>query len=205
MNAPVQALMIFNQLPSRSLHPSRIAAAVQAALLRLQGAPAALNAWHRHWSQDLLREHDLTDRPVAAVPRPELNLALLSSPELCALAQRIGTVLCAPRLRATIAGQEIRTINETLSPDLLQLARVDAATIHPGLPDSRRWDLARTLESIDVLGRGVLMAALRPAGPALSLRAELKLPDSPVLDAPLAAADALALAMRLAPRALAGS
>lgn len=200
MIASTHALLVFNQLPSRSLHPSRMSAAVQAALQRLQGVPAALDAWHRHWSAQILRERDLTDRPVPSVARPELSLALLSSAELCALAQRIGTVLCAPRLRATIAGDEVRAVANTLSPALLQLARVDAAAIHPGLPDSRRWDLSRTFESIDVLGRGALLAALRPAGSALSLRAELKLPDSPVLDAPLAAADALALAMRLAPR-----
>lgn len=200
MIAPVHALLVFNQLPSRHLHPSRIPAVVQAALQRLQGVPAALDAWHRHWSQQLLRERDLTDRPVPPVARPELSLALLPSAELCALAQRIGTVLCAPRLRATIAGNEVRAVADALPPDLLQLARVDAAAIHPGLPDSRRWDLARTLASIDGLGRGVLMAALRPAGEALALRAELKLPDSPVLDAPLAPADALALAVRLAPR-----
>lgn len=200
MNPPFEALMIFNQLPSRTLHPSRVAAAAQAMLQRLQAVPTALDAWHRHWSQDILRERELTDRPVAAVARPELSLALLSSSELCALAQRVGTVLCAPRLRATIAGDEVRAVNQALSPELLQLARVDAAAIHPGLADSRRWDLPRTLEAIDVLGRGALLAALRPAGQALSARAELKLPDSPVLDAPLAAADALALAMRLAPR-----
>jgi type III secretion protein K len=198
MIAPVHALLVFNQLPSRSLHPSRIPAAVQAALQRLQGA--ALDAWHRHWSAQILRDRALADRPVPAVARPELTLALLSSADLCALAQRIGTVLCAPRLRATIAGDEVRAIVDALPPDLLQLARVDAAAIHPGLPDSRRWDLSRTFESIDVLGRGALLAALRPAGDALSVRAELKLPDSPVLDAPLAPADALALALRLAPR-----
>jgi type III secretion protein K len=200
MIAPAHALLVFNQLPSRSLHPSRIPAVVQAALARLQGVPAALDAWHRHWSAQILRERELTDRPVPSVARPELTLALLSSADLCLLAQRIGTVLCAPRLRATIAGSEVRAVADALSPDLLQLARVDAAGIHPGLADSRRWDLARTFESIDVLGRGALLAALRPAGQALALRAELKLPDSPVRDAPLAPADALALALRLAPR-----
>ncbi len=193
-------LLVFNLLPSRTLHASRIGTTVQAMLDRLQAMPQALDAWHRHWSADLLREHGLQDRPVAASNRPELALAMLPSSLLCALASRLGAVLCAPRLRATIAGDEVRAMTASVPADLLHFARFDAAALHPGLPDSRRWDLSRALAAIDPLGRGALMSALRPAGEAVTARVELKLPDSPVQEAPLASADALALALKLLPR-----
>ena len=48
-------LVEFNQLPSRTLHPSRHAAyAPPAALAAIAAAPGLAPAWHRHWSREIL-------------------------------------------------------------------------------------------------------------------------------------------------------
>ncbi|MCY1198928.1 hypothetical protein D9M72_103200 [compost metagenome] len=191
-------LVEFNQLPSRTLHPSRHAAfAPAAALEAMAGAPALAAAWHRHWSRDILRGLGLLERPVTDAGRPELALALLAPDALAQCARRLGAVLCGPRLRRAIAGDEVRLLIGGLGADLMDFARRAAAGLHAGIAESAAWPAEQAAAAVDALGRGALRAALSGAGPELLLRAELKLPELPAQDSPLAAADALSLGLSI--------
>ncbi|MDF3861846.1 MULTISPECIES: SctK family type III secretion system sorting platform protein [Achromobacter] len=191
-------LVEFNQLPSRTLHPSRLAAFAPAAALETIAATPALDAaWHRHWSRDILRGLGLLERPVTDAGRPELALALLAPEALAQCARRLGAVLCGPRLRRAIAGDEVRLLIAGLGADLMDFARRTAAGLHAGLPESAAWPAGQAAAAVDALGHGALRAALSGAGPELLLRAELKLPDLPAQDFPLPAADALSLGLSI--------
>lgn len=191
-------LVAFNQLPSRTLHPSRHGAyAPPAALAAIAAAPALAPAWHRHWSREILDALDLWHRPVTDPARPELALALLAPEALAQCTRRLGAVLCGPRLRRAIAGDEVRALIAHLGADLLDFTRRTAASLHDGLADSAAWSLAETTAAVDTLGLGALRAALSGAGPELAQRAELKLPDLPASPAPLPTPQALALGLSL--------
>jgi len=191
-------LVEFNQLPSRTLHPSRHAAfAPAAALDAMARAPALDAAWHRHWSRDILRGLGLLDRPVTDAGRPELALALLTPDALALCARRLGAVLCGPRLRRAIAGDEVRLLIASLGADLMDFARRAAAGLHAGIAESTAWPIEQAAAAVDALGHGALRAALSGGGPELRLRAELKLPDLPAHDSPLTAADALSLGLSI--------
>ncbi len=201
MTAPAaldRRLVEFNQLPSRTLHPSRHAAyAPPAALAAIAAAPELAPAWHRHWSRDILDALGLGQRPVTDPERPELALALLPPDALAQCARRLGAVLCGPRLRRAIAGDEVRTLIDLLGADLLDFTRRSAAALHGGVAASAAWTLSETTAAVDSLGLNALRAALSGGGPELALRAELKLPDLPAADAPLPAAQALSLGLSL--------
>lgn len=191
-------LVEFNQLPSRTLHPSRHAAfAPAAALDAMARAPALDAAWHRHWSRDILRGLGLLDRPVTDAGRPELALALLTPDALALCARRLGAVLCGPRLRRAIAGDEVRLLIASLGADLMDFARRAAAGLHAGIAESTAWPIEQAAAAVDALGHGALRAALSGGGPELRLRAELKLPDLPAHHSPLTAADALSLGLSI--------
>ncbi|KRC70299.1 hypothetical protein D3C87_406670 [compost metagenome] len=191
-------LVAFNQLPSRTLHPSRHAAFVAPAILdALAAAPALAGAWHRHWSREILLSLGLLERPVTDPGRPELALALLAPDALAQCARRLGAVLCGPRLRRAIAGDEVRLLIGSLGADLMEFTRRTAGKLHAGLPESAAWPVEQAAAAVDTLGQGVLRAALSEAGPEMLLRAELKLPELPGQDSPLPAAEALALGLSI--------
>lgn len=191
-------LVEFNQLPSRTLHPSRHAAyAPPAALAAVAAAPALAPAWHRRWSRDILEALGLWQRPVTDTSRPELALALLAPDALARCARQLGVVLCGPRLRRAIAGDEVRTLIAHLGADLLDFTRRQAGSLHGGLVETVAWPLADITAAIDTLGLGALRAAFAEAGPELARRAELKLPDLPATPAPLPAPQALTLGLSL--------
>ncbi|MFD4840245.1 SctK family type III secretion system sorting platform protein [Achromobacter sp. NPDC058515] len=191
-------LVAFNQLPSRTLHPSRHAAyAAPAVLDALAAAPALASAWHRHWSQDILRALGLQGRPVTDAGRPELALALLAPDALAQCARRLGAALCGPRLRRAIAGDEVRLLIGSLGAELMDFTRRTAATLHAGIPESAAWSAEQAAAAVDTLGHGALRAALSGAGPELLLRAELKLPERPAQAFPLPAAQALSLGLSI--------
>jgi type III secretion protein K len=131
--------------------------------------------------------------PVLDADRPELAVALLLPPALLRLMQRVGATLCGPRLRHTIVGAEVRELLAVLGKEELGFARRGAVQHHPGLPESAGWEIVHTAEAVDTLGRATLLTALSAAGPALVRRVELKLPEGPLVDSPLAPAQALAL------------
>ena len=191
-------LVVFNLLPSRTLHPSRHAAfAAPAGLDALAAAPALASSWHRHWSREILRALDLVDRPVTDAGRPELALALLPAEAMAQCARRMGATLCGPRLRRAIAGEEVRLLMGSLGAEVLEYTRRTAGGLHPGMPESAAWPIEQAAGAVDALGQAALRAALSPAGPELLLRAELKLPEQPAERSPLPAVQALSLGLSI--------
>lgn len=191
-------LVAFNLLPSRTLHPSRHAAfAAPAALGAVAAAPQMAASWHRHWSRDILRALGLHERPVTDPARPELALALLPPEAMAQCARRMGAVLCGPRLRRAIAGDEVRTLIDSLGAELMDFTRRTAGTLHGGIAESAAWPIDQAADAVDTLGLAALRAALSGAGPELRLRAELKLPEQPDQDAPVPALEALSLGLAI--------
>jgi type III secretion protein K len=187
-----ERMIEFNLLPSRTLHPSRHSVFAPPAITqRLHDEPAYYAGWHRHWSRYILRMLGL--EPVLDANRPELAVALLRPAALLQLVQWVGATLCGPRLRRTIAGAEVRELLAASGDEVLAFARGRAARHHPGLPESAEWEVTQTTEAIDTLGRATLLAGLSEAGPPIVRRAELKLPEGPLVDSPLAPRQALAL------------
>ena len=184
-------LLEFNQLPSRTLHPSRHAEHAPPGAR----APAGMEAaWHRLWSGQILARLGLAERPVLDGTRPELALALLPPERLARTLRLIGAALCGARLRRMIAGAEVREVMAALGPDVLELARSGRFT-QAALAEAGTWPLAQTVQSVDALGRATAWQALRGAGPEQALRAELNLSAAAAVAAPLAAPAALALAL----------
>lgn len=174
-----ERLMIFNLLPSLTLHASRHDEAFPADWVRaLCNADAALaNAWHRHWSRWILCELGLENRPVLSLDPPQLKVALLSTDALRACAAHAGALLCAPRLRRTIDGAEVRTLHAALGREVVNFAVSSAAqALHDGIAASSDWTLASTVQAAQKLGWVLLRDAMRGATDEIALRGELKLP-----------------------------
>jgi type III secretion protein K len=191
-------LVAFNLLPSRTLHPSRHATfAAPAVLEAVARAPQMAASWHRHWSRDILRALGLLERPVTDAQRPELALALLSPEAMTQCARRMGAALCGPRLRRAIARDEVRMLIDSLGVDLVDFTRRAAGTLHAGMAESTAWPIEQAVHAVDALGVAALRAALSDAGPELRMRAELKLPELPVQEAPVPALEALSLGLAI--------
>ncbi|MGN6580383.1 MAG: SctK family type III secretion system sorting platform protein [Bordetella sp.] len=181
-------LVEFNLLPSRTLHPSRYAEYGAPA----EPVPAELApAWHRHWSNAILRKLGLQSSPVRDCSRPELALALLPGDRLARCARLLGATLCAPRLRRVIAGADVRRLLEGLGPDALDFARQSNAVLPAGMQSGDALDA----QGVDSLGHAVMLEALRGGGPELVLRAELRLAAGPAAKSPCSPAQALDLAL----------
>lgn len=190
------ALLAFNQLPSRSLHPSRHADYLGDCSFDIPTAGEPWDPiWHRHWSRAILEKLGLRDRPVIDPTLPSLPLALLPTDRLAQCMRSIGALLCGPRLRRAISGPEVRAMLATLGTEVVDFIRRDGVALHPGMDESNDWAMNDTLDAVEILGRGALLAAFREDGPEVALRAELKLPAGPTAEAPMAGAQALALAL----------
>ncbi|NMK50034.1 hypothetical protein HG262_27750, partial [Achromobacter sp. Bel] len=96
-----------------------------------------------------------------------------------------------------IAGDEVRALMAALGADLLDFTRRGAAALHGGIADSANWSVSETAAAVDTLGHGAMVAAFSGAGPELTLRAQLKLPDLPAADFPLPPAEALSLGLSI--------
>ncbi|ANN76768.1 SctK family type III secretion system sorting platform protein [Bordetella flabilis] len=169
-------LVMFNFLPSRTLHPTRYAHYQSEAFERaLTAMPDRAGTWHRHWSRRILQREQLWDRPVTDLGDAHLDLAVLPRHALSALARRIGAVLCAPRLRYAISGAEVRALQTELGANTLRLAR-ECAGMYPGIPGDPFSHASEARETIDDLGYGALYAISVAVPPEIARRFMLKLP-----------------------------
>jgi type III secretion protein K len=188
-------LLEFNWLPSRTLHRSRWADyAPVSALQAMHEMPMYSGVWHRHWSRRILESLDLYDVPVCEARGDILQLALMPPDLLTVCARRVGTILCAPRLRCAIAGNQVRAVEIALGPDTYALTRWGDQVPHAGIEGYAFPSAEDAVATIDAWGRAALRLALRNAGRAVWLRAELKLPDEPSVSLPLDSVQALELA-----------
>ncbi|ARP83242.1 hypothetical protein CAL12_22085 [Bordetella genomosp. 8] len=174
-------LVIFNFLPSKTLHPARMADYEPwPRACAMAVAPTTAASWHRHWSAAILLREGLHDMPVTDGADAGLDIAVLPQHALTLLVRRMGVALCAPRLRHAITGSSVRALQDALGPDVLHWIR-DARAVHPGLPGAMFGDAAEARRDVDLAGYASLYLAFRGAPPALARRLFLKLP-------PLAAA-----------------
>lgn len=166
-----ERLLIFNFLPSLTLHPSRYA---------FFGAPeftissSMASVWHRHWSYDILCRLDLQDRPVIDVSPPALTLALMPPDRLARLARYVGAVLVAGQLRQAIAGDDVRRLSGELGDDVLAFARESVFPFESSAYIAANVPLS--VASLDQWGCAALMRAMADSSPELLRRAELRLP-----------------------------
>jgi type III secretion protein K len=199
-----RSLIVFNFLPSTTLHPSRQCDYGCAPFATAATATPALSAiWHRHWSRHILRQEGLAGSVVMDPACAGLELAILPPADLSALARRIGAVLCAPRLRYAISGEDVRALQDALGADALRLAKM-GSPIHPGLGGAMFRDAGEAVATVEVTGYAALHAAFQAATPAVARRFFLKLPSSATAEAfngghaDIDADTAMALAVALA-------
>jgi type III secretion protein K len=190
-------LVMFNFLPSRTLHPTRHAYYQSEAFERaLTAMPGRAGTWHRHWSRRILQREELWDRPVTDTSDVHLDLAVLPPHVLSALARRIGAVLCAPRLRYAISGAQVRALQAELGADTLQWAR-ERGGMHPGIPGGPFRHVSEARETVEDFGYGALYVIAMVAQPEIARRFMLKLPvrRSDISRVPYEAAMALVTAL----------
>ncbi|WP_066639727.1 SctK family type III secretion system sorting platform protein [Bordetella sp. H567] len=178
-----RAMVVFNFLPSKTLHPSRNGDyASSAYLAALAAVPASAAVWHRRWSHLILQKEDLLDVPVTDVAAKGLPIAVMQGDALTMLVRRIGVVLCAPRLRYAISGEAVRALCAALGGDVLRWIR-DGRRLHPGLAGEMFRDADEALHNVTLAGHAALYTAFEQADPAVARRLFLKLPPLPQVDA----------------------
>lgn len=172
-------MVVFNFLPSKTLHPTRMADyGPWPRACALAVGPAAAASWHRHWSAAILQREGLHAMPVTDGAAVGLDIAVLPRDALALLVRRMGVALCAPRLRYAIMGSSVRALQDALGPDVMHWVR-DARAIHPGLPGAMLVDAGQARRDIDLAGHALLYLAFQGAPPAVARRLFLKLPPLP--------------------------
>jgi type III secretion protein K len=206
-----RSLIVFNFLPSTTLHSSRQQDYGCAPFATAVAATPALSAlWHRHWSLHILRQEGLAGCFVTDPACAGLELAILPPADLSALARRIGAVLCARRLRYAISGEDVRALQDVLGADALRLAKM-GSPMHPGLEGPMFRDASEAAATVEVTGYAALHMAFQAAAPAVARRFFLKLPSSAAAEAFIGgdrgidADTAMALAVALAKDSTIGS
>jgi type III secretion protein K len=186
-------MIAFNQLPSRSLHPSRWAA------LLPPGWPAPQpddHAAHRHASALILRQLGPGASLVTDWQRPEWPLALLPEPRFTRLLHRMGLVLVQRSLRQAISGAELRPVAALVGDDELTWARTQAPALAAALEHGPAAPaLAELPARLPQLAAGVLAHAVAASPLAMRLRLLLRAPATPP---PQAQVDATSAAWALA-------
>ena len=158
----------FHTRPADTLHPSwrrHFAADLHAEVWIQPRARAPL-------SRHILNTLDLRERLCQDWSLPEWPTALLDPERLLRLARHIGAVLLAPRIRSSMARQQVLDWKEQLSPEAYRFALSSASLLRPlsPLPEPDRQRLPHEL------GYDWIHASLADAPDALRLRARLKLP-----------------------------
>ncbi|CAM3767773.1 hypothetical protein BOSP111201_24430 [Bordetella sputigena] len=176
-----RSMVVFNFLPSKTLHPSRIRDyGSWPYLSALAAAPDAAALWHRHWSADILQREGLRDAPVTDGSSTGLEVAVMQPDALARLVRRIGVALCAPRLRYAISGPAVRALQAALGPQVMHWIR-EARMTHPGLPGEMFHDADQACHDVDLAGHAALYLAFQSARPEVARRLFLKLPPLPCL------------------------
>lgn len=191
-------MLEFNFFPSRTLHMSRYDMYALPGLPQaVQARPGWQAAWHRHWSKSILRM--LNVGAIENTIQPELALGLLPAQALKKMAGRVGVALCGTSLRHTILGEQVRALKSALGDELLTFARRDVARYEADLaPWETVADVPRSLDGLETLGYGTMLAGLSQSGPELLRRVELKFPiDIRGTDFPLPAAQAWQLCLAI--------
>jgi len=159
---------VFHYRPADTLHPSwrrHFAANLHADVWSQVRARAPL-------SRHILDTLDLQQRLCQDWDRPEWPTALLDPERLLRLARHIGAVLLAPRIRNSMARQQVLDWKEKLSPEAYRFALTSASLLRPlsplPEPDERRLP--------HELGYDWIHGSLADTPEALRLRACLKLP-----------------------------
>lgn len=169
-------MIVFNFLPSKTLHPSRYADyGVSRDVAGLDAVPAVSAAWHRRWSRSILQHEGLLDAPVTELDTAGLPVAVLPYERLAMLARRLGVVLCGPRLRRAISGDAVRALQAGLGEDALGWIK-RGRVLHAGLAGPMFQDAAEALRTVSVAGHAALYAAFHDATPRMGRRVLLKLP-----------------------------
>lgn len=169
-----EAMLSFNLLPSRWLHPSRWPALLPPGWR----APAdADHAAHRHASALILRQLGAAAQPVTDWQRPEWPVALLPAACWQRVLLRLGLVLALPALRRAIGGTELRALAADIGDAELAWARQRAPDRPPGLPDADELPALPQLgPRLPRLGADVLAAAVRAAPAPMRQRLALRAP-----------------------------
>ncbi|HTJ98574.1 MAG TPA: hypothetical protein VL522_03070 [Bordetella sp.] len=183
-----RSMVVFNFLPSKTLHPSRILDyGSQPYIAALAAAPESAAVWHRHWSRAILEREGLLDRPVTDTTATGLTVAVLQHHDLVRLVRRMGVAVCAPRLRYAISAEAVRALQAALGQDVLRWIK-DGRAMHPGLAGEMFRDADDAVHQVDLAGRAALRIAFQSARPELARRFFLKLPTSPGFEGGVAGA-----------------
>jgi hypothetical protein len=173
-HAQAESLLRFNLLPSLWLHASRERSLLPAGLAQAFEQSGATGGLHRHWSAALIRGLGLA--PATQLEDPALPLALLPAESFERLLSWCGLVLLGPRIRQTIARDEVRLLEEQLGDDALRFARTRAAALHAS-GDGPRLEHANVSAQASLWGSALLAAAFDAAGEPVARRGLLRLPE----------------------------
>ena len=166
-----ESLLSFNLLPSRWIHPTRMAA------LMPHGwdTQAALSAsiLHRHLSASLL--HDLAPCDLVSLEDPVVPLCLVTESVFEAVALHAGLLVLAPAVRRLIARSEVSDLALEVGAESVDFARHAAKPLRSG-DQSPALSTGRCREQALRLGHALLSLAFDRAQPGLAVRARLRLP-----------------------------
>lgn len=170
-----QALLRFNLLPARLMHPLR--------------APSPARPLKPLPALERQRSTALRLGLMLSLDDPALALAMLPTAHFQRLQHLLGAALNAAHIRRTIARIERVMLHEQIGIEAMTIAREPVAAALSGLPVAPDWDVSCARDICMAWGAAILAQAFETATPEVAARARLRLaPDVDALRAPLAAA-----------------
>ncbi|MFA5487778.1 MAG: SctK family type III secretion system sorting platform protein [Candidimonas sp.] len=194
-------VMMFNLMPSLTLHPERRSQFSGGHDWSFVGDTNESHAiMHRHWSRSILKALRLEERFVEDADSLALRVALLPADELDRLARWLGIRLCAVPFRTAIRGEDVRRMMGSADAHEIETLRQSADELQIAFYEpARGWSVEQALANYAELGVAALLHACEPAGEALGIRLALKLAPAGYWDAMpdgLALQESIALYMR---------
>lgn len=170
-------VVIFNLLPSLTLHPERRSQFADGCDWSFIGDTSEKAAiMHRHWSRAILKALRLENRIVEDTDGLALRVALLSVAELDRLARWLGVQLCATPFRTAIRGEDVRRMMSMPDAHVIEALRQSTEDTRDDLyAPARSWPVEQALACYVELGIAALLFACESAGEALGTRLALKL------------------------------